>query len=488
MFDSDTDNENEVLTLEEEKAVQETSGNVAPGVGERDVIFISKATPEDDEFVLWLAPKLEGAGYKVFADIRELIGGDRWRTQVTDTLQTTATKMLLCCSDRTLAKEGVLEEIEIAKDLAKSIPDPKFIIPLRLESYKKVLGIGGLQYVDFHRGWAAGLAALLDTLRRRKVPCDKTKKSILPNWEQYRLRGGIPLLKQSERLTSNWLRVTEIPDAILHYSSTGIVDRDALEGACAKCSFPVRQHELGFLTFASAEQVDKAFLGVARFSARRAIPLRGFIDGGDQLLGLKSQDASNIVHAMFRQAWEAFCVERGFLRYTYSKGYGFHASKDQLAIGAQVGWGGQGERRRSMLRNIAKGHVWQYGVSAIPAFWPFLHFKLKSRVLFAPVVSEEAGAPYDDSKKQHRLRRSVCKGWRNKQWRARLMAFLELLAGDTAFIRLPLGGDAVIVLEAAPTLFTSPVSTQLPDEMQEDAEEQDASTLGRPETDEEEAA
>jgi MarR family transcriptional regulator, temperature-dependent positive regulator of motility len=26
---------------------------------ERDVLFISKATPEDDEFVLWLAPRLE---------------------------------------------------------------------------------------------------------------------------------------------------------------------------------------------------------------------------------------------------------------------------------------------------------------------------------------------------------------------------------------------------------------------------------------------
>ena len=31
----------------------------------RNVIFISKATPEDDEFVLWIAPRLEAAGYKV---------------------------------------------------------------------------------------------------------------------------------------------------------------------------------------------------------------------------------------------------------------------------------------------------------------------------------------------------------------------------------------------------------------------------------------
>src|SRR5207244_11435018 len=67
------------------------------------------------------------------------------------------------------------------------------------------------------------------------------------------------------------------------------------------------------------------------------------------------------------------------------------------------------EQRSSMLRNIARGHVWQFGVSGLPAFWPFPHFKLKSRVLFAPVVGTEAGDPLDDPKKLHRLRRTVCK-------------------------------------------------------------------------------
>jgi len=31
----------------------------------RETVFISKATPCDDEFVLWLAPRLEAAGYLV---------------------------------------------------------------------------------------------------------------------------------------------------------------------------------------------------------------------------------------------------------------------------------------------------------------------------------------------------------------------------------------------------------------------------------------
>ncbi len=43
----------------------------------------------------------------------------------------------------------------------------------------------------------------------------------------------------------------------------------------------------------------------------------------------------------------------------------------------------------------------------------------------------------------------------------------------------------MVKLEAAPILFTSPVSTYLPNKMQDEEEEQDSSTLGRPEPEEE---
>ena len=112
-------------------------------IASRNVVFISKATPGDDEFVLWLAPRLEAAGYTVYADIIRLDPGTRWRQELTTTLQDQAIKMLLCCRDHSLARNGVQEEIGIAEDLARELNDPRFIIPLRLESYKKVFGIGG---------------------------------------------------------------------------------------------------------------------------------------------------------------------------------------------------------------------------------------------------------------------------------------------------------------------------------------------------------
>ena len=91
--------------------------------------------------------------------------------------------MLLCCRDTTLASRGVQEEIGFAEDLAKSLNDPKFIIPLRLEPFKKLFGIGELQYIDFVRGWADGLGKLLAALKRQNVACDTSKIRINPNWD-----------------------------------------------------------------------------------------------------------------------------------------------------------------------------------------------------------------------------------------------------------------------------------------------------------------
>ena len=368
----------------------------------------------------------------------------------------------------------------------KELGDPKFIIPLRLEPFKKVFGIGELQYIDFVRGWADGLAKLLDTLKRQKVPCDPSKVEINPNWEIFRRRGAIPIVNEPERLTSNWLRIHEAPDTIRYLEPRGAVDRFAMNEICKSSHYPATPVLNGLVSFGTPEEINDAFAAVGKFEIKHEYELLKFIAEGAPGLNLGRQDASNVVHSMFRQAWNRLCRERGLLEYQYSKDTGFHVSKEQAAIGEKIPWGKQGDRRSSMLRNVAKGAVWQFGVSSLPAFWPFPHFKLKSRVLFSPLVEKgEAGDPFDDVKKQHRLRRTVCKGWRNKQWHGRIMAFIELLSGESSFITLPLSPSVGIALEASPVLFSSPVKTRLPNQLTDEDEEQDESTLGRPEPEEE---
>jgi hypothetical protein len=142
--------------------------------------------------------------------------GCRWRREITGTLQKRAAKMLLCCRDVTLAKTGVQEEIGIASDLVKELNDPRFIIPLRLEKYKKLFGIGELQYTNFEGRWADALGELLDALDGQDVPRDVSRVQINPNWDNYRRRHAIRVENAPERLTSNFLRVPEKTLQIVH--------------------------------------------------------------------------------------------------------------------------------------------------------------------------------------------------------------------------------------------------------------------------------
>ena len=454
--------------------------NATKGVSRktRSVVFISKATPEDDEFVLWLAPRLEAAGYIVFADILSIDPGDRWRREITGTLQNKAVKMLLCCRDATLNKIGVQEEIGIASDLVKELKDPRFIIPLRLAPFKRVFGIGELQWVNFLGSWANGLNDLLNKLEKQKVP-RATKPRINPNWENYRKQLAIKVEEKPEVLTSNWLRVASLPDMIRYYSPPGAIDDfDLIVNACRESVSPAEVYQRGFYSFAAPEEIARVFANVGPFEIQSEYKLLEFINCGGKAPDIESREAKNRVFAMFRRAWENFCRSKGLYEYLFSSQTAFHIGEAQTPLGKRISWGGKGERRSSMLRNSAGGRVWQYGVSATPAFWPYVHFKLKSRVLFAELTSGKAGAVIGDTDAQHRLRRTICKGWRNKQWHGRLMAYLELLAVDAPCITVPLADTCAITLDARPIQFTSPVTTALPDTMDADAEETDDSTLG----------
>jgi len=56
-------------------------------MSERQALFISHASPEDNAFTIWLGAKLAAAGYEVWADILRLTGGDDWQRKLEDALR-----------------------------------------------------------------------------------------------------------------------------------------------------------------------------------------------------------------------------------------------------------------------------------------------------------------------------------------------------------------------------------------------------------------
>ncbi|APE42451.1 hypothetical protein BOO69_02725 [Sulfitobacter alexandrii] len=454
---------------------------------ERDTLFLIGASSVHDQFLLWLGPKLEAHGYRVFSELLTLEPGARWHRETGAALEHRAVKVLAVAAAATGADDGAMDLIDRAKTLSKKLDDSRLIIPLRYEEGAKIDGLRDATPTDFTHGWAEGLVKLLDALRRQGIRQQPGPASVAPQWDSFRKRGAIPLVAEPEPLVSNWVQILEMPDEVHFYEVSGAVREDTLKRRIKMLPFPAAQRGRGLITFATPPDVEESLEGVAKLRLRESASIASAAEDGMPEIELTGRDLSNVVTGLLRDAWERHCRTAGMVAYAYSGGDGFHVSPDQAAIGERVPWGKQGARRSSMLRNIAKKHVWSYGVTAIPRNWPFWHFRLKARVLFAKDNDTAQGEPINDSKTMHRLRRSGCKGWRNKQWHGRLLAFLQVMSGDSAFIRVSLAPGQDMLLSSEPLLFTSPVSTALPDSADPDTEEEDASTLGRPETMDEDA-
>jgi len=175
-------------------------------MSERQALFISHASPEDNAFTIWLGAKLAAAGYEVWADVLRLKGGDDWQRKLEDGLRNRACKVLLVANQRSVDKQGVRNEIQIASDVARKIGDSRFIIPLRLGIFDTPFLIAHAQYIDFSRGWSAGLHELMSALQDEyKIPLSTEASTEV--WSALQAMHGRQLEQRQENLISNWLRV-----------------------------------------------------------------------------------------------------------------------------------------------------------------------------------------------------------------------------------------------------------------------------------------
>lgn len=133
----------------------------------RDMLFVSHANPEDNEFALWLTRRLSADGYSVWCDNTRLLGGeDFWRVAET-AIRTRTYKFLYVLSKTSNVKDGPRNELQIAVNVAKTHKLHDFIIPLRVDDlpYTEMnILLTRLIAIPFEIGWASGYQQLLTKL------------------------------------------------------------------------------------------------------------------------------------------------------------------------------------------------------------------------------------------------------------------------------------------------------------------------------------
>ena len=418
----------------------------------RNALFISHATPDDNNFVRWLGAKLAAMGFDVWADVMRLHGGIDWSRELEDALRRRAVKMLLVCTPTGLDKQGVRNEIEIAAGLSRQLQDDAFIIPLRLEPYDAPFRIAQAQYIDFKCGWARGLVELTTLLDDMAVPrCDP---GTMQTWIDTHAEGAARLIEKPEPLVSNWLEVRSQPDYIFYCEPpVGVPLERFQHRACH--SWPTVPHRGGVVTFAVPD--DSGNMGSDLPGKNiTSIPTDEFLDDGWAALGIEAYQARNIYADIGSQAFDRYCQSRGL------KGY--------LGSGHRICWWGDiktaphGQIRfdwnfRRGARKIV-GHSdkrkihWHYAMNVQVRTAPIRHLRLAARLVF----TENGLDPLDDKRRSHSLRRSLAKGWRNARWRDMLCAYLWWLSNGGSELRLPVAANSVLAASIPPMQFSCPVS------------------------------
>lgn len=429
-----------------------------PSTGsERPALFISHAAPEDNAFTVWLGAKLSALGYEVWADVLCLRGGDDWQRKLEHALRQRARKVLLVANPRAVDKQGVRNEIQIASDVARKIGDPKFIIPLRLAPFEAPFLIAHAQYIDFQRGWAAGLAELLTTLDETyQIPRGASGADTL--WRDVQLIHAKAVVTSPERLVSNWLAITSMPAKLRFFEFRGGSERQA-QARIKDAPWPTVPFGRGFLTFAPFHDLQHHFGQNLPLKLQGERRTEGFLEEGWTALNIARWDARNKFSDLARQALEATFRARGLKGYALSGWQTAWWAPVDVAPTSKVPfhWGDLAGLRQIQGASAKRQMNWHFGVSVAARTAPFRHVRVLSRLVF----TEDGHKPFEDPGKMHRLRRSFAKTWRNPRWRDMLLAFLHWIADGQSELLSAVSSEENLVLTLPPVTWMAPVSVPL---------------------------
>ena len=425
----------------------------------REAIFISHATPEDNGFVRWLGARLELAGFRVWHDLDRLKGGDHFWDKIEKAIREESFRFLAVVSKVSVGKPGVKDEWALAQTIEKSLPG--FVIPVRIDDYDFSLlpiGIHRKNVINFSAGWHFGLASLVDTLidaRAPKVtaPDPRAARHWLPKAKD----GAILRIETKESLDSTWLKVISLPPI----ESARILGTDR-ESKVTDINrvIPWFEHEDRIVGFAKAADLVSNMSKSVMLKAANGVDSTTFIESGSTFgdKPVDAREARKRVANLVRQAWELAMEAKGLGVFEQAGGRKVFYVTPELTKGrgekvAFVDVDGRKRRKGLNGRSEKKKANWCYAVGMVPQFDEPWRIELRSTIVF----TDDDGKPFDVPAKAHRLRMSFCRSWWNDRWRGFLRAFLALVADGASEIRLPVGSGREVVVSATPIMFSSPV-------------------------------
>lgn len=392
-------------------------------------IFISHATPEDNEFSIWLASRLEMMGYNVWIDKDNLLGGERFWPTIQKAVQNSS-KVLLVYSKHIVTEEGVLKqgvenEIEYAKSIANGRQD--YLIPLHIDDsgFNLAIGLPSINQIPFNQNWAEGLKQLVRKLEKDQVPKNNEISSSFTNWYENEYISKCSIIAQKELYYSSWWTVKEMPLTFFMYQF------ETREQAKAVCDNEINQT----VPISLQSNVLVTFEKELNFQISK--DGQTFEIKPKQIYSFKIHDICSIDSKVFPTQIDVENSLKRFLKLLISKilknkgrrdyklanknyAYYLPAYRDEKAITIEYKFSKK-TKKKSIFGKYKNIGNWHYAISVYPMLYPFFGYSIKPHILF----SSDGFKIIEDDKKTHSYRREKGSRFFNEEWRDMYLAFIQ---------------------------------------------------------------
>lgn len=424
----------------------------------RNTVFISHATPEDNDFTSWLSLQLVGLGYDVWCDVIKLKGGEDWWQLIEQQIREKTIKFLIVLSTASNNKDGVLKELAIANKVKKNLEDNNFIIPLHIDSslsYDDVnVELIRLNSISFKKSWAEGLKTLLEKLEEDNVPKKANDYTLVKSmWENVFMHNKKPIF-ETETYYSNWFPIVEIPKLLRFHNFKFQTPRNYNYD---DLPYPAVKYRDYLVTFAWCYDFMEQLPKTETYSKSESldIDVEEILSGNYGNSFIQNKEARKLIVRLLNKAFDSALKDKASV-YEMSGRNSFWIKKGVLE---------KDKYNKIQLVGKQKDKHWHYGVSGSVKLFPESCFVITSHIWF----TSDGINLIPEASKQHASRRKQGKNWWNNDWRNKTIGFMQYL-GDDGLIKLKLGSEEFAIIGVEPILFKSPVKyidpniENLPDE------------------------
>lgn len=441
----------------------------------RNKIFISHATPDDNEFTKWLSLKLINLGYDVWCDILFLDKGVDFWSNIEKEIRENACKFLILSSTFSNQREGVLKELAVAAKTKKQLSDDTFIIPLAIDeklSFDDInIEIVRLNAIDFKGSWANGLRDLLAALEKQNVPKnlpDPGKGNLL--YQQIFLQDKA-VIEKEELYDSNWFSISSFPAELKFHK----FDHQLPKGFDVReLTFPAVRYKNYLCTFAWEYDFIHQLPKTETYNSSNTIkiPTNEILSGIYNSDFIGNYECQRLIVQIINKAFELRMKDKGVRDYDMSNKIGYWFEKGKLE---------KDKFNKVQFVGKLKEKNWHFGISAAGKLYPFPVLMVSSHIFF----TQDGVNLIESASIQHSARRRQGKNWWNDAWRNKVLGFIKYLSDDETSFYLEVGSEEKIFISNQPVQFIGKVSYAIPEKNTLDEEVELAELGGLDELDEE---